>query len=110
MAGGQCVLTFETLALFKERGHHMDISKLQVFLSIARNPHCSRMVLEEETGITQSSISRITRSLGAGLPRSKQAGLGLVVGYSDREDPRRLCYVLSAEGRKLYRDLGVGQG
>lgn len=93
------------MRLFKEQGHHLDITKFQIFLFVAQNPHWNRGLLEEATGISQSSISRVTRSLGVGLPSSKRSGLGLIVGYADRADPRRLYYVLSAEGRKLFKDL-----
>ncbi len=97
--------TFHAMKLFKEQGHNLDITKFQIFLLVAQNPHCNRGLLEDATGISQSSVSRATRSLGAGLPSSKRSGLGLVVGYPDRADPRRLCYVLSAAGRKLFKDL-----
>ncbi len=98
-------LSLDIIARFKQQGQHMDITKLQVFLCIARNPHCNRPVIEAATGLTQSTVSRVTQSLGAGQARSKAQGLGLVVGYPDREDPRRLCYVLSAEGRKLFKEF-----
>lgn len=97
--------TYEAMQVFKAKGHHMDITKFQIFLLVARHPHCRRRLLEEATGIGQSSIGRGTRALGAGLPTSKRTGPGLIVGYPDRKDPCRLCYVLSAEGRKLFKIL-----
>jgi len=105
MLGGRFPLTLDTLGFFKQLGHHMDISKLQVFLLVAQRPHCTSRFIVDETGITQSTVSRITRALGTGVPTAKRPGLGLVVAYPDREDPRRMCYVLSAEGRKVFKQL-----
>jgi DNA-binding MarR family transcriptional regulator len=77
---------------------------LQVWLVVAQCGPCTYRTIEEQTNLTNSSVSRTLNAL-AETHRSGRKGFGLVVLEQDPREGRRLQARLSSRGEALRRQL-----
>ena len=83
----------------------MTITRLSVFIFIARHPECLVRDIVKATGLNQSTIARIVALLSDKPSRGNREGLFWVDATPDHDDPRRMRLSLTAKGRKVASDL-----
>ncbi|OAN78223.1 hypothetical protein A8B82_10810 [Sulfitobacter sp. EhC04] len=77
----------------------------QLVITVAIEPICTTRYLRETLGVSQATISRITRTVGDGYGRHRRkrrwVGRDLVCGYKDPKDTRCYRYKLTEKGENL---------
>jgi DNA-binding MarR family transcriptional regulator len=93
----------------QNQGPRMDLTKVMVFLLIARNDYCTASFIVDKTGRNQSTIARVLSVLGKGRHGHGKASLGWVAPIPDPDDPRRDILTLTRKGHALIKELeGLG--
>lgn len=83
----------------------LPLSRLHVFLLIARKGDATVRDLVQATGMTQPAISRIVGLLGDNPQRGKKEGLGWVSVVPDPADPRRALLNVTPKGRQVIAEI-----
>lgn len=83
----------------------MTLSRLNVFLNIARGKDVLVRDLVKTTGLGQSTIARTVALLSDKPLRGKREGLQWVTATPDPDDPRRVLLNLTKKGRVILSDL-----
>jgi DNA-binding MarR family transcriptional regulator len=82
----------------------MPVTSVSVFLDVVLQPGISSRELMQNTGISQSAVSRHMSILGPYNWRGEE-GLKLIESIEDPEDRRQKISFLTAKGRQLAIDL-----
>lgn len=82
----------------------LPVHHVQVYLIVARTEPCRYDEIEQQSGLSNASVSRTVNAL-ADTHRTGREGLRLLSVNKDPEERRRYLVSLSSRGRALLRQI-----
>lgn len=83
----------------------MTLTRLNIFLQIAKGTDVLVRDLVKTTGLGQSTIARTVALLSDKPMRGKKEGLHWVAAHPDPDDPRRVMINLTKKGQAIVSDM-----